>query len=342
MKKLRVAVIGCGNISDMHLKSIVKNNKAELVAVCDNKRERADTTAEKYNVKAYYDYEKLIEEESLDVVHLCLPHYLHTPVAEFAFKHNINVISEKPMSIKLKDAEHAMNLSKKCNVKYGVIFQCRYKTAQRFIKKNIENVVLGRVLAARSTLTWYIPDDYYKSSDWKGTWDKEGGGVLIDQAIHSIDLTNWFIDSDPVCAYANISNRNHKTMSVEDTAEGVIKYKNGVLYSFWAMNNYVTDEPIEIRLVCENGKAIISYDEATVYTSDGRVYSSKQDDNNKTELSGKKDYWGFQHYDQIDDFYNSIIEDRKPEIDCSDAYKTQKIICAIYESAKSKREISIK
>ena len=130
-------------------------------------------------------------------------------------------------------------------------------------------------------------------------------------------------------------------MVVEDTAEGLVEYENGVLYSFWAMNNYIIDEPIEIRLVCENGNAVLSYDDANIYLKDGRVFSSIQDTTNKSKYSGLKDYWGYQHYDQILDFYKSIIENRKPEIDCTDAYETQKIICGIYDSAKTGKPIKL-
>ena len=341
MDKLRVAVIGCGCISNMHMIPAKNLGICELVAVCDIKPERAEAAAKEYSAKAYTDYLDMFEKEKLDVVHLCLPHYLHTVVAIDAFKYGINVITEKPMSIALDDAKKAIEESKKYSVKYGVIFQCRYKTAQQFIKNNIQNGVLGKVKAARSTLTWYRPDDYYDSSDWKGTWDKEGGGVIIDQAIHSIDLTNWFIDSKPVSVQANISNRHHKNMIVEDTAEGMIEYENGVLYSFWAMNNYVIDEPIEIRLVCENGTANITYDDATIHLNNGETLTCTQDLTNKEKYSGLKTYWGFQHYDQIRDFYESVIENRKPYINCTDAYETQKIVCAIYESAKSGKTIEL-
>ncbi len=341
MRILNVAVIGCGCISDMHLIPVNNIDFCKLVAVCDIKPERAEHAAQKYGVKAYMDYKEMFNNEKLDAVHLCLPHYLHTIVAEYAFEQGVHVISEKPMSIDIASAESAIKKSVECGVNYGVIFQCRYKTAQQFIKRNILNGVLGKVLAARSTLTWFRPDDYYDSSDWKGTWEKEGGGVIIDQAIHSIDLVNWFIDSKPVNVQANISNRNHAKMVVEDTAEGMIEYENSVLYSFWAMNNYIIDEPIEIRLVCENGTAVISYDEAYIYLKNGDVLKCEQDNGNKSKYSGLKDYWGFQHYDQILDFYNSITEKRAPSINCTDAYETQKIICGIYESAKTGKKIEL-
>ena len=332
MNRLKVAVIGCGNISVMHLDSIINSDLAELVAVCDIKPEIAEETAKKYGVKAYTDYKVMFEEEELDAVHICLPHYLHTPVASDAFKAGIHVISEKPMSIKYEDALNAVQLAEECGVKYGVIFQCRYNTPSMLVKKRIEDGALGAVKCGRTTLTWYRPDNYYGSSDWKGTWDKEGGGVIIDQAIHSLDLANWMIGSAPIEIQSSLHNRNHDNMIVEDSAEGLIKYENGALLSFYAMNNYFVDEPIEIRLLCENGNAIFSYDNAVIYYNDGRVEKVDNQTANDVVYSGGKDYWGLKHAVQINQFYKSVLGLEELEISGKEALKIQNIICQIYEN----------
>lgn len=332
MKKIRAAVIGCGTISARHLDAIMALDESELVAVCDNKPERAEQAAEKYGVKAYTDYTAMFEQEALDVVHLCLPHYLHTVVAQEAFRAGIDVLSEKPMSIRYEDAAETVELAEKLNRNYGVIFQCRYNTPSQLVKKRITDGRLGTVKCARSTLTWYRPDDYYSGSDWKGTWDKEGGGVIIDQAIHSLDLANWFIDSEPIEVQASLHNRNHEIMIVEDSAEGLIKYKNGCLLSFFAMNNYLINEPIEIRLYCENGTARLSYDEAVITYSDGTVEQVKNQPQRIVSYTGGKDYWGYQHAVQIDQFYRSVSGLEPLEISGREALKIQKIICDIYQN----------
>ena len=330
MKKIRAAVIGCGSISVMHLDSIAALDESELVAVCDIKAERAAAAAGKYHTTAYTDYHELFEKEKPDVVHLCLPHYLHTVVARDAFRAGIHVLSEKPMSIHYDDAVATVELAEKCNVKYGVIFQCRYNTPSMLVKKRIMDGRLGAVRCGRTTLTWYRPDNYYGGSDWKGTWDKEGGGVIIDQAIHSLDLANWFIDSTPIEVQSSLHNRNHKIMVVEDSAEGLIKYENGSLLSFYAMNNYFVDEPIEIRLLCENGKARLSYDEAVITYNDGTVEIVKNQPQKIVSYTGGKPYWGTQHAVQIDQFYKAVSGLEPLEISGREALKIQKIICDIY------------
>ena len=332
MKKLKVGVIGCGSISVMHLDSTVILDEAELTCVCDIKPERAEAAAKKYNAKAYTDYLEMFKSEELDAVHICLPHYLHTKVAEDAFKAGLHVLSEKPMSIKYEDALHAVELAEECGVKYGVIFQCRYNAPSVLIKKRILDGTLGAVKCGRTTLTWHKPDDYYALSDWKGTWDKEGGGVIIDQAIHSIDLANWMIDSTPTEIQASLHNRNHKTMLVEDSAEGLIKYENGAILSFFAMNNYLVDEPIEIRLVCENGKATFSYVDAKIEYNDGRVETIENIPDNIASYSGGKDYWGLKHATQIRQFYRAVLGLEELEISGREALKIQNLICQIYEN----------
>ena len=332
MKKIRAAVIGCGNISVMHLDSVNALDEVQLVGVCDVKKDRVQAAAENYNTSAYTDYREMFKKEKPDAVHLCLPHYLHTAVACDAFRAGIHVLSEKPMSIRYDEAVEATELAEQLGVLYGVIFQCRYNTPSMLIKNRIIDGRLGAVRCGRSVLTWCRSDNYYSSSDWKGTWDKEGGGVIIDQAIHSLDLANWFIDSTPVKVQSSLHNRNHKIMTVEDSAEGLIEYENGCIFGFYAMNNYSVDEPIEIRLVCENGTARLSYDETVINYNDGTVETVTNSPQEIVSYSGGKSYWGTQHAVQINQFYQAVAGLEPLQISGREALKIQKIICDIYNN----------
>ena len=330
---LKVGIIGCGNIFTMHATSCHHLKMAQLVGVCDVKKERADRWAKKYGVKAYYDYKEFIDNEKLDVVHICVPHYLHPIISKYALERGINVLCEKPMAINYEDALENVRIAKEKGVKYGIIFQCRFNDTSKLVKENLENGKLGKVLSARVVLTWCKPDEYYSLSDWKGTWDKEGGGVIIDQAIHSLDLANWFINDEVVSVEAHLSNRGHSIMEVDDTGEGFIKYKNGATLSFWAMNNYACDEDIEIRLCCEKGTVRMSYDDAMIKFKDGKVITISQGAGD-IEYEDGKDYWGFQHVRQIEDFYDAVINNREPKITGEGALKIQKLICEIYKKGR--------
>lgn len=328
---LRVGIVGCGNIFTMHATSADHLENAKIVGVCDIKKDRADRAAKKYNCKAYYDYKELIDKENIDVVHVCIPHYLHPVVSKYAIKAGVNILCEKPMSIKYEDAVENVELAEKNGVKYGIIFQCRYNDASKLVKEKLDDGTLGKVISARVVLTWCKPDEYYSLSDWKGTWEKEGGGVLIDQAIHSIDLANWFIDDEVESVQAHLSNRGHSIMEVDDTAEGFIRYRGGATLGFWAMNNYGCDEPIEIRLLCENGKVIMDYDNAEITMNDGKRFTAQTTVAPDVTYDGGKDYWGFQHIREIADFYDAVENDRQPTISGREALKIQKLICDIYE-----------
>ena len=334
-RKLRVGVIGCGRISVMHFVSIGSIDEVELVACCDIKKERADAAAKEYGVKAYTSYEEMLDTENLDAVHLCLPHHLHCKVAIAAFERGVHVLTEKPMDIDYASAENAVKRAKELGVTFGVIFQCRYNNSAKLVKEAVTSGRLGKVISARSTLTWTRPDDYYAGSDWKGTWDKEGGGVVIDQAIHSIDLTRWVIDSEVESVSCSMANRGHELVDVEDSAEGLVTFKNGVKYGFYCMNNYGCDEPIEIRLLCEKGKVVFGYDDALITYNDGTTESAHQDEN-KLSYKGGKDYWGIHHVKQIRQFYNALLGREELEISGEEALKTHKLIMDIYECGKKK------
>lgn len=329
-RKLKVGVIGCGRISVMHFVSIGSIDEVELVACCDIVKEKADAAAKEYGIKPYTSYEEMIACEELDAVHLCLPHYLHCKVAIYAFEHGVHVLTEKPMDIDMESALCAVARAKELGVQFGVIFQCRYNNSAKLVKDAVTSGRLGKIISARSTLTWSRPDDYYDESDWKGTWDKEGGGVVIDQAIHSIDLVRWVVDSEVESISCSIANRGHSKVAVEDTAEGLITFKNGVKYGFYCMNNYGIDEPIEIRLYCEKGRVIFGYDDAYITYNDGTVETAHQDEN-KLSYKGGKDYWGIHHVKQIRQFYNALLGKEPLQISGEEALKTHELVMKIYE-----------
>ena len=332
-KKFKVGVVGCGRISVMHLESIQFLDQTELVACCDIKRDRAEATAKRYGARAYTSYEQMLDEEALDAIHICLPHHLHSKVAMAAFERGIAVLTEKPMDVDLESAALAVKRAKELGVQFGVIFQCRYNNSAQLVKNAVSSGKLGRIISARSVLTWSRSDDYYAESDWKGTWDKEGGGVVIDQAIHSIDLVRWIVDSEPLSISCSMANRGHSTVTVEDTAEGLITFENGVKYGFYCMNNYGCDEPIEIRLLCEKGKVTFGYDDAYIVYNDG-THEEAHQSNRTVDYKSGKDYWGIQHIKQIKQFYDALLGAAPLEISGEEALKTQKLVMAIYDIGK--------
>lgn len=339
MKKIRTAVIGCGNISVMHAVSILKQPNVELVSVCDIKPDRAEKAAKKYGCKYYLDYKEMIDKEALDAIHICTPHYLHPVMAEYALTHDLDVLCEKPLAIQLEDALRLESLAKTVNHRLMVSFQSRFNPGSLLIKEAIASNSLGAIISGRVMVTWKRDDEYYSKSDWKGTWDKEGGGVVIDQAIHSLDLLNWFVDSPLKKVEASLHNRCHNIIQVDDSAEGLIQYQNGVNACFFAINYYGYDAPIEIEILCEKGIAKLVGERASIKYNDGRECIADRNPNELFEFGNVKQYWGVGHMKEITHFYEVISNNGEIKNSCSEVMITQKLVCAIYESGKTNKPI---
>ncbi len=329
-RKLRSAIIGCGNIFPMHAVPVSKNPYTQLTAVCDIKPERAQSAAHRFSCRGYTDYKRMLDEERPDVVHICTPHYLHAPLACYAMQQGCHVLTEKPMAIKLKDARRMLDTAESTGKTLGVIFQNRYNAGSQLIRQCLDSGELGQVQAGRLLLTWNRSSEYYSQSDWKGTWEKEGGGVVIDQAIHTLDLMRWFFGKPVVQVKASLSNWTHPNILVEDTAEGRIEFEGGAYCAFYVMNHFCVDEAVRLELFCERGKAVMEGPKATVSLYNGRTYIADNDPSQVFEYGDVKQYWGTSHVKQINNFYDSILGRGAMYIRAEDAFHTQELICAIY------------
>jgi len=338
MKKLKINIIGCGNIFPMHAESIRQEAKdiAFLSAVCDIKKERAQNAAKKYNCNYYFDYKEMLLKEKPDVVHICTPHYLHKEMSIFAAKNNINIFQEKPMGLNLKHAKEIWQTIKKTKVKYAICFQNRYNPSSQLAKKLISSGKMGKIYSAKLILTWHKPDSYYLKSDWKGTFEKEGGGVVIDQAIHSFDILNWLFNDKIDYVYATTVNRMHKYVKVEDEASGLIMYKNKSYINFYTMCNYSYDDDVLMEIHCEKGRIKIIKDSAWAYFyKTGKTIKVKPNPDDYIDYgNGVKDYWGVCHSLEIKEFYESILYNKKFELNEDAGLQTQLLVDAIYKSGK--------
>jgi len=339
---LKAAVVGCGNVFPMHAYPVANMEGVELVAICDNKLDVVNWRNKEFNVKAYTDFDEMLATEQLDILHICTPHYLHAPMAIKAFEKGLHVLTEKPMSITLDDAKAMIGAADKAGKTLGVIFQNHYNPASQLVKRALDSGRLGGIKGVKCSVTWDRSDEYYSRSDWKGTWDKEGGGVVIDQAIHTLDLCRWLIDSPVVSVSAHTSNRNHHFIEVEDSAEGVINFQNGVALAFFTINYHSYDAPIRIELHCENGIATILGDQAKIEYIDGSEESAGPDPRKSFDYGNVKSYWGVSHVTQIDNFYDCIRTGKTPDICGREALKTQEMVCAIYESGRSGARVKIR
>jgi len=342
---LKSVIIGCGNIFPMHAESIRQScrGKAVIAGVCDNKQERAIAMGNKYTCAAYTDYREMIVKEKPDVVHVCTPHYLHKEMSVFAAEHGCHIFQEKPMALNCKETAETISAVKKAGVKFGISFQNRYNPGTVMCKKEIESGSLGKVVSARLVLCWHKPDAYYLKSDWKGTWDKEGGGVVIDQAIHSFDILRYIIGSEIDYVDCSIANRMHEKVQVEDEAAGIIMFKNSAYVNFYTICHYSYDDDVEMEVHCEKGMINIVKDSAKIWFRDKKLFNVKRAAPKPSEYidygEGFKDYWGYCHSIAIRRFYDAILNNTKPEIDEIEGYNTMALVDAIYESGRTGKRV---
>ena len=338
--KFKVGIVGCGNIFPMHAQSLVNTPNVELTAVCDIKPLRARRAAAKYNCRPYFDYKEMLKKEKLQAIHILTPHYLHPSMAIQALNNKVNVLCEKPISIDPSYGEKMLKAAKENKVKLAVISQNRYNPGSQLVKKNILKGKLGKIKSAKLIVSYHKPDSYYQMSDWKGRLAKEGGGILIDQAIHFVDVLRWLIDDEAEYVEANTARRMHKFIEVEDLAEGVIKFKKGAYICFYLINFYSFDADPEIEMECQKARVKMVKDSARIGFYDDGVLEAKPNPGEYIDYGdGRKDYWGYCHWIQIKKFYQALKKGRQPEVSAEEAIKTQKIIWNIYKSARMGKRI---
>lgn len=331
MKKLRSAIIGCGNIYTNHANSLLNSEFGELVAVVDIKEDRARKAAAKYNCAYYTDYIEMLKDESIDVVHICTPHYLHSTMAIEAMKAGKHVLVEKPMGINIEKAKEMIKAKEEYGKFLGVSFQNRYNDTSIEVKRLIDNGSLGKVKGIKAIVTWSRGKDYYLSGEWRGKWDTEGGGALINQSIHDLDLMQWFGgEIESIKGNADIRVLND-VIEVEDTADATIRYKNGAIGIFYATNCYTTDSSVQIEVHLDKG--FLRLEEGELYLIENGTktllcYDTSPD-------SEGKSYWGAGHKKLIRKFYECIVNnDKEGYVTAEEGLKSLEMIEAIYKTSK--------
>lgn len=333
MKRFKAAVVGCGNISRTHLPVLKAMQNIELVAVCDTEPEKALHCAEKYGCKAYYDFEALISDENLDCVHLCTPHYLHVPMAVGALGKGINVLCEKPCAITRQSLDELGHAVAGSSAMFGVCFQNRYNAAVRETLRIIESGRFGAVTAERADVDWFRDEAYYSDS-WHGKKISEGGGVLMNQAIHTSDLLRVFAKSETQTVDAHVFNDTLKgVIDVEDSALVRYTYQNGVVAVLSATNGFSLNANVSIELFFESGARLL-LDGLDLYLTEGTGSFEKLRLENGGCCHGNS-YWGNGHAALIEDFYRCVETGEHFPVDFEQGAKAVRDVLAAYESSQN-------
>jgi len=321
----RVAVIGCGDVATVHFEAIEALADATLVAVCDTDPTRLAAAMEAHRVPGYSDHQSMLDQERIDVVHVCTPHNEHAQPAIDALERGINVISEKPLASTLGDGERLVAAAAASPARMGVCFQNRYNSAVQALRERLDSGDFGAVLGGAGTVMWNRTADYYQNRPWRGTWAGGGGGLLMNQAIHTLDLLQWLIGEVSEVRGHAATHALGGAIDVEDTAELFMTHVNGAQSVFFATLANAVNAPVTVDIATEKAQFSLRGD-LTITHADGRVEVVEE----RRAASGGRDYWGISHQLFIADFYEQLGNEGPFWIDAAEAQKTLRIIKDVY------------
>lgn len=332
-KIFNVALVGCGSISPNHLKALSNISNVKVVALCDKNREKAEKRKAEYSLDAtiYDDFVTMLDTEKLDSVHIATPHYLHCKMAVEALKRNINVFLEKPVCISNEELEIMESAEKASNAKICVCFQNRFNPSTAIAEKIAAED--GGIKSAFGSVFWYRNENYYTDSGWRGAYATEGGGVMINQAIHTIDLLCHFLGK-PESVIATKANHHLKgVIEVEDSCEGIIRFENGKNGNFYATTSFAGKDATILYLVTEKKRAIqIQY--SSVY-----VNGEKVDDPSLVNDYVGKECYGNGHSYLIAKYYDALANGKDMPVTLESSKYALKILLAAYNSSDEETKI---
>lgn len=338
---INFGIIGCGVIAPYHARALEKIDGVKLVAVCDIIKEKAEKFARQFDAKKVYeDYRDLLADEEVDAVCVCVPSGLHGEIAISALSAEKHVICEKPMEITKEKLNAVVEASKKSKKKFACVFQRRMQPIPMKVKAALDSGVFGKPLMASAYLKYYRTKEYYESAGWRATWEFDGGGSLMNQGVHGVDLISWFMGGiDKIFGVARTQLHN---IPVEDAAVCTVKYKNGAIGIIESSTCVYPAQDTRFEIHCENGSIIFS-DKGLLQweLKDGKKVDIE---NSETEIDMKNNPQAIgplSHLPVMKNFVEAILEDKKPAVTPEEGRCAVDTILAIYESSKTGREIQL-
>lgn len=336
-RQIKFALIGCGRISTNHIDAIKNAPHATLVACCDIIEEKAKKVSDETGCRYYTDIEEMLLNEEIDVCSILTPSGMHAEHACIVAKHKINVLCEKPLDVTAEKMQKMIDCCKENTVKLGAVFQRRTFEAAIKTKEAIENGYLGKITLADAYLKYYRNQEYYDSGEWRATWELDGGGALMNQGVHGVDMINWMMGGiESVDARCE---RLVWDIEVEDTAVVRVKYKNGAM---GVIEGATTAYPgLDTVFSIHGTRGSVSFgDEGFYYWKlEDKTIPMPEISGSMGGLNCQYNTTNYGHTYLVEDMAMSVIEDRNPNITGEDAKNSVEVILNIYKSSKEKREI---
>jgi predicted dehydrogenase len=340
---LRVGIVGCGAISRNHLEAFAAADGAEVTVVCDIDPDRAAETARRHGVPRAVSTVEEVLDSGVDIVSVCTPHPTHEAVVLAAASAGVHVLCEKPIAVDLASAQRMTAACEDAGVNLGVLFQRRFWPAAQEMKADLVPGRAGTPFLGQCTVILHRDPSYYSATPWRGTWDSDGGGVLMTQAIHYIDLLIWML-GDPVEVSGTIATVTHD-IEVEDTAVGTVTFASGALATITATTAADTSLGAQVQVTASTGatRTLLEFPEGT----DGRLILSADHGRITTsspylpELEANADLRAINgaliphHTAQVKDFVAAVRDGRDPAVTGQDATRALAVLTAIYQSSRT-------
>lgn len=344
--KVRYGIVGCGAIHGTHADAIARVDGADLVAVFDPVKERAKAASDKYGVEAARSLNDLFER--VDVVNVCVPSGLHASVGTRAARAGKHVLCEKPIDVTLRKAQGLVDVARQAGVKLGVISQHRFAKDIRQLRHMAQGGELGSLLEGDAYIKWYRTQAYYDSGDWRGTWKLDGGGCLVNQGVHYVDMLQWIMGG--VESVQAITRTAAHDIEVEDIATALLRFKNGAVGVLQGSTSFFPGLAERLEVHGKLGSVIIEGDRFKVVEinenkeGDDSPYGrgvTKQPTPNVHSVGESAGIpedptasWSEQHRLQIEDFTRAVVDGREPYVTGEMALEPLKVILAVYKSGR--------
>ena len=355
MDALRTAIVGCGKVGHLHAQALRRLSESAFVAVCDTDLQRAQQFAADYGVKAYTDVEDMIAGSGVEMLTVCTPHPAHAEPAIQAANAGVHVLIEKPLAASLADCDAILEAGKKSGVKIGTMCQRRFYAPSQRIKRALDEGKLGRPILGSVIMYGWRDEAYYKSDVWRGSWKTEGGGVLVNQAPHQLDLLQWYMGPiDELFGYWD--NLNHPYIEVEDTAIAVLRFKNGGLGNILVSNSQNPPLYTTVHVHGSNGASVgvqtdggntfvagmTSITEPPItdlWTVPGEQELLKKWQKEDSDFFLSINPMEYYHQLQIGEFLKAVMKSHDPLVTGEEGRKTVEILTALYRSQRDQKPI---
>jgi UDP-N-acetyl-2-amino-2-deoxyglucuronate dehydrogenase len=345
---IHIGLIGGGNITETHARAARAIPGVEISAIHGTNAEKIARLCREYDGLPYENFAAFLKHRPMDLVIIGSPSGLHAEHGVAAARHGLHVLTEKPIEIVTARADALIAAAKQANVQLGVIFQDRMKPHIRQLKNWLDQGLLGKILFVDARVKWYRPPEYYANSHWRGTLALDGGGALINQGVHTVDLLLWLL-GDAVRVQARTATLLHK-IEAEDTAVATLEFASGALGIFHATTAAYPGYPRRIEISGTEGTVILEHDRiiganlqntpaaATISAALADLMASAKDENQSASSATVSDFRG--HQAVLEDFLAAIRQNRAPACDGLEGRRSLALIETIYRAAKTPDRLS--